>query len=160
MSNWEHEVYREFASNWSFDDELEKEVEAWKARIIHGIDFSEDDWNRGKEYSDNGWLSLSAYDGDAEDHVGPIRFDINMNDSFCYACAWGTSVPQAKLEAVFSACEAKDAGLLSSIAADIEGLPPVNEIIDSMEKSGTVPAEKIAHYRKQMEAAGRKDERW
>lgn len=159
--DWVEEVHREYASHWPCEEgEEEEDYLHWRGRIVNGIAFSEADWKQSKPYRDKGWLFMTAYNDEKEDHIGPIRLEINMNDSFCYASAWSTPIPFDRLQAVFAACEANDSEMLSSIAADIEGIPPVNEVIDRMEKSGTVPAEKIAYYRKQMKDSGREKERW
>ena len=186
--SWKDEVYKALASAWvnpyaepemaavlddknlskeenkaawrQFMDELcAKDAPEWEVRAPV-IGFTEEQWEcatvRVETIED---ISLTAYDRDAEDHTGPVLFEINMSDTFMYACGWGVAVPPELTEEYLSI--GKNMGWLEvKLACQIEGLPPVNEVIERMEACGYIEKAVTDYYRQQMKDAGREDERW
>ena len=158
MKDWEKEVYEEESDSWGYDSK----EEAWEKTKHHrskGISFTEEQWSKFKSIDGEG-LWLSAYSESDEDHTGPIKMTINSNDTFFYACSMGTDVPPDKVDEVLELCEKESWNELTALAADIEGLPPLNEYIEDMEKEGRVPKEKIAFYKQQHIDRGTENDRW
>ncbi|MEE9532707.1 MAG: hypothetical protein V3W52_17145 [Syntrophobacteria bacterium] len=151
MEDWERGVKTELADYWG--DELTEEYEQLD------MGFNEAQWMKAGPLVKRGFLFLSSYDEKTKSHDGAVHLAVNMNDHFMYASSWSTSIPSQMLDEVLSIPEGQYL-TLEVIAARIEGVPPVNEIVDEMEKCGYISKEITDNFRRQHKENGTENERW
>jgi len=164
MKPWEHEVYKEEFDSWAPYADEEEGDKHWNKVCDNEIEFTREQWINAKDHLDH-HLFISAYNEEAGDHVGPIHLTINMNDAFFYAGAYSTVIPQERLDDVLSILNSKRSDgdkclILDAIAADIDGIPPIMEIVEEMEKCPYIPKKKAAYYRQQHKDQGTEHYRW